>query len=110
VAKTYLVEVPGPLGRDVLRRLRSGVDLDDGPAVADEVRVVGTAGSRTMVEITLHEGRNHIVRRMMDAVGHPVRRLVRTRVGPVQLGNLKAGRTRHLTRHEVGVLYRECGL
>jgi 23S rRNA pseudouridine2605 synthase len=110
VAKTYLVEVPGPLGRDVVRRLRSGVRLDDGPASADEVRIVGVSGPRVMVEVTLHEGRNHIVRRMMDAVGHPVRRLVRTRIGPVQLGNLKSGRTRHLTRHEVGVLYRDCGL
>jgi 23S rRNA pseudouridine2605 synthase len=110
VAKTYLVEVPGPLRRDVIRRLRSGVDLDDGPAAADGVRVVGTSGSRVMVEVTLHEGRNHIVRRMMDAVDHPVRRLVRTRIGPVLLGNLASGRARHLTRHEVGILYRDCGL
>ena len=61
-------------------------------------------------EITLHEGRKHIVRRMLDEVGHPVRQLVRTRIGPVLIGTLRTGRVRHLTRFEVGALYKLVGL
>ncbi|SBW22451.1 pseudouridine synthase [Protofrankia symbiont of Coriaria ruscifolia] len=110
VAKTYLVEIAGPVGRDVPRRLRQGVDLTDGPVRVDAVRIVSSAGSRVMLEITLHEGRNRVVRRLMDAVGHPVRRLVRTRIGPVYLGSLRVGRTRHLSRGEVGALYRAVDL
>src|SRR5947209_460675 len=79
VDKTYLVEVPGPVGRDVLRALRKGVELEDGRARADDVRVLEAAGNRVLLEMTLHEGRNRIVRRMLDEVGHPVRQLVRTR-------------------------------
>ncbi|WP_131746456.1 pseudouridine synthase [Frankia sp. Cppng1_Ct_nod] len=110
VAKTYLVEVSGPLGRDVPRWLRAGVTLTDGPVEVDAVRIVSSSGPRVMLEITLHEGRKHVVRRLMDAVGHPVRRLVRTRIGPVYLGSLRAGTTRHLSRAEVGALYRDVGL
>jgi 23S rRNA pseudouridine2605 synthase len=106
VPKTYMIDVPGPVGRDVLRLLRQGVDLDDGPAKVDEVRVLDAAGSRVLLEVTIHEGRNRVVRRLMDAVGRPVSRLVRTSLGPVQLGALKAGRVRHLTRHEVSALYK----
>lgn len=106
VPKTYLIDVPGPVGRDILRQLRRGVDLDDGPAKVDEVRVLDAAGQRVLLEVVIHEGRNRVVRRMMDAVGRPVSRLVRTQLGPVQLGSLKAGRVRHLTRHEVAALYK----
>src|SRR5690606_23351195 len=101
VAKTYLAEVPGPVPRGLGRRLRAGIELDDGPAAVDSFRVVDATGRRALVEITLHEGRKHIVRRLMEAVGHPVRRLVRTAVGPVKLGDLRPGRWRHLTRTEV---------
>ncbi len=110
VPKTYLVDVPGPVGRDVLRQLRRGVDLEDGPAKVDEVKVLDAAGSRVLLEIVIHEGRNRVVRRMMDEVGRPVSRLVRMAFGPVQLGSLKAGRVRHLTRHEVAALYKLVGL
>jgi 23S rRNA pseudouridine2605 synthase len=110
VEKTYVVEVLGPVGKDLLRRLKTGVELEDGLARVDSARVVDAADSRVMIELTLHEGRKHIVRRMMDEVGHPVRRLVRMRIGPVNLGSLKAGRSRHLTRHEVGALYRQVDL
>jgi 23S rRNA pseudouridine2605 synthase len=106
VPKTYLVDVPGPVGRDVLRQLRRGVELDDGSAKVDEVRVLDAAGQRVLLELVIHEGRNRVVRRLMDAVGRPVSRLVRTQLGPVQLGSLKAGRVRHLTRHEVAALYK----
>jgi len=110
VAKTYLADVPGPVPRDLGRRLSTGVELEDGVAVADRFRVLEQAGSRALVEITLHEGRKHIVRRMLAEVGHPVSRLVRTTVGPVKLGGLRPGETRDLTTKEIGELYAAVGL
>ena len=110
VLKTYLAEVPGPVPRDVARRLRSGVTLEDGPVTVDSFRVVDSSGPLALVEVVLHEGRKHVVRRLLDHVGHPVRRLVRTAIGPVRLGDLKPGTFRKLTRHEVGQLYAKVGL
>ena len=110
VLKTYLADVPGPLPREVGRRLLTGVELDDGVATADKFRVVEQAGSRALVELTLHEGRKHIVRRMLAEVGHPVTRLVRTHVGPVALGAQRPGTTRPLTTPEIGELYAAVGL
>jgi 23S rRNA pseudouridine2605 synthase len=106
VSKTYLATVPAPIGRDVARQVRAGVQLEDGPVAVDAWRVVQSAGDRAIVEIVLHEGRKHIVRRLLDAVGHPVQRLVRTAIGPVRLGNLKAGAVRELTRAELADLHR----
>jgi 23S rRNA pseudouridine2605 synthase len=106
VLKTYLATVPGPVPAAVARRLRSGVDLDDGPVQVDRFRIVQTQGGRAIVEVVLHEGRKHIVRRLLDAVGHPVERLVRTAVGPVYLGGQRAGSLRELTRDELAELYR----
>ena len=105
VAKTYLVEVRGPLPRQVGRTLKAGVQLEDGPARADAFRLVDAFGRTALVEIVVHEGRKHIVRRMMEEVGHPVNRLVRTAVGSVKLGDLKVGRWRHLSRGEVADLF-----
>ena len=110
VPKTYLADVPGPLARDVGRQLRAGVELDDGVVAVDSFRVVGRSGVRVMVELVLHEGRKHVVRRLLDAVGNPIERLVRTEIGPITLGDLRPGRTRMLTHDEVGHLYREVGL
>jgi 23S rRNA pseudouridine2605 synthase len=110
VPKTYLAEVSAPVPRDLGARLRRGVELEDGPARVDRYRLVGATGGRAMVEIVLHEGRKHVVRRLLAEVGHPVHRLVRTRIGPVTLGTLAPGRLRHLTRHEVGALYSAAGL
>jgi 23S rRNA pseudouridine2605 synthase len=110
VAKTYLADVPGPIPRDLGRRLAAGVELEDGVAIADKFRVIEQADKRALVEITLHEGRNRIVRRMLDEVGHPVSRLVRTTVGPIRLGNLPPGSTRDLTTKEIGELYAAVGL
>jgi 23S rRNA pseudouridine2605 synthase len=110
VLKTYLADVPGPLPRDVGRRLLSGVELEDGVASADKFRVVEQAGSRALVELTLHEGRKHIVRRMLAEAGHPVSRLVRTHVGPIALGSQRPGTTRPLTTREIGELYAAVGL
>ena len=109
VLKTYLATVPGPVARDVGRRLRAGVELEDGPVRVDGFRVVQTQGKQAIVEVVLHEGRKHIVRRLLDAVEHPVSRLVRTRIGPVQLGGQRAGTLRPLTRAEVADLYRIAG-
>lgn len=110
VAKTYQAEVPGPVPKSLGQTLARGVELDDGVAVADKFRVLDQVGSRALVEITLHEGRKHIVRRMLAQVGHPVSRLVRTDVGPVRLGALRPGATRDLTTREVGELYAAVGL
>ena len=110
VLKTYLADVPGPVSRDTGRRLLSGIELEDGVASADKFRVVERAGSRALVEITLHEGRKHIVRRMLAEAGYPVSRLVRTHVGPVALGSLRPGTTRALSTPEIGELYSAVGL
>lgn len=110
VPKTYLAEVPGPVPRDLGRQLISGVELEDGVASADKFRVVEQAGNRALVEITLHEGRKHVVRRMLASAGHPVSRLVRTRVGPVSLGALRPGASRRLSASEIGDLYAAVGL
>jgi 23S rRNA pseudouridine2605 synthase len=104
VPKTYVVEVTGVVGEQTLRRLRRGLTLDDGPVQPSSVKIMSTAGDKTLVKITLQEGRNRIVRRTMEAVGHPVRRLTRIGIGPVRLGNLKVGEYRELTREELGGL------
>lgn len=106
VAKTYLCQVRGPVPRSVGRRLLAGIELDDGSVRADRFRVVDVSGRSALVEVVLHEGRKHIVRRMLAEVGHPVSRLVRTAVGPVRLGDLRPGRIRRLTRAEVSALFR----
>ena len=110
VLKTYLAEVQGPVPKDLGRKLMTGIELDDGVATADRFRVVDRSGNRALVEITLHEGRKHIVRRMLAATGHPVSRLVRTDVGPIKLGNLKPGSTRELRTGEIGELFAAVGL
>jgi 23S rRNA pseudouridine2605 synthase len=110
VAKTYVADVPGPVSRDLGRRLATGVELEDGAAIADRFRVLEQSGSRALVEVTLHEGRKHIVRRMLAEVGHPVSRLVRITVGPIKLGGLRPGDTRDLTTAEIGDLYAAVGL
>jgi 23S rRNA pseudouridine2605 synthase len=110
VLKTYLADVSGPLQRDLGRQLMTGIELSDGVASADGFRVVERVGPRALVEITLHEGRKHIVRRMLAEVGHPVSRLVRTQVGPVSLGSLRPGTTRRLSTREIGDLYAAVGL
>jgi len=106
VPKTYIALVSGSVRPQTLGRLRSGVDLEDGPIAADRVRIVpnGARPGATLVELTLHSGRNRIVRRMLDAVGHPVRELVRREFGPLKLGDLPVGRARDLTPAELGAL------
>jgi pseudouridine synthase len=110
VRKKYWAKVPGPIPRDLGRRLRKGVELEDGLAKADEFKIVQEHGQQALVEIVLHEGRKHIVRRMLEEAGHRVIDLARIEFGPVQLGRLKPGTVRALTLKEVGDLYSAVGL
>jgi 23S rRNA pseudouridine2605 synthase len=105
LSKVYLAEVRGIPARDLGRRLRDGVALDDGTASAERFRVVDRVGNNTLVELTVREGRNRMVRRLLAAVELPVQRLVRTQVGPVRLGEMRPGRMRALSQPEVQALY-----
>jgi 23S rRNA pseudouridine2605 synthase len=105
VPKTYLAEVTGVPGRAALRRLREGVDLEDGRTAPARARVTQTTPTGAALEIVIHEGRNRQVRRMCEAVGHPVRRLVRTRFGPLRDNRLRPGEWRPLEPAEIRALY-----
>jgi 23S rRNA pseudouridine2605 synthase len=106
VGKTYLAEVAGPVPRAVGRQLLKGVELADGPAKVDSFKLVDAVQRTALVEVVIHEGRKHIVRRLFEEVGHPISRLVRTAIGPIRLGDLKPGRTRRLTNAEVAALFK----
>ena len=110
VIKTYIAKVPGPVPQHVVRQIKKGVELEDGPIEVDSFRVVDNDDQQALVEIRLHEGRKHIVRRLMEAVGHPVADLARTQVGPIGLNTLKTGTMRALTQREIGELYEVAGL
>jgi 23S rRNA pseudouridine2605 synthase len=110
VPKRYLVEAKGLLKGADIRRLRAGIELEDGPTAPAEVVVIDQLAKSTLVEVQIHEGRNRQVRRMFEAAGHPVTRLARIAVGPVRLGRLKPGTARRLTLEEVRALYRAVGL
>ncbi|MCA1781024.1 MAG: pseudouridine synthase [Dermatophilaceae bacterium] len=110
VLKTYLAQVPGPVARDVGKRLRAGVELEDGPVSVDSFRIVDSQPGKALVEIILHEGRKHIVRRMLEHVGYPVLSLVRTQVGPIRLADTKPGKWRALSTAEVAALYAAAGM
>ena len=110
IPKTYVAIVTGRVEPWAARKLRRGIELEDGPARADRVTVKDSGPAGSIVEITLHSGRNRIVRRMLDAVGHTVVRLVRTGFGPLRIGGLKPGRIRRLSGEELAALQREVGL
>ena len=110
IAKTYVAIVEGQVEAWVPRKLRRGIELEDGEAKADRLTVKDSGPRGSIVEITLHSGKNRIVRRMLDAVGHPVTRLARTRLGPLRLGNLRPGQTRPLSGEEIAALQQEVGL
>lgn len=107
--KTYVAEVSGQLTKQTLQRLRDGVTLEDGPVQVHRARIIAAQPDRSIVELVIHEGRNRIVRRLLDHVGHPVTRLTRTRIGPVGIGELRAGKLRELTSDELGALLDEVG-
>jgi 23S rRNA pseudouridine2605 synthase len=111
VDKTYVAEVEGRVGRATVERLLAGVELDDGPVTVSGARVVSQGvQDRSILELVIHEGRNRIVRRLLDHVGHPVRKLTRVAIGPVRLTGLKAGQLRELTNDELGALLDAAGL
>jgi len=110
VPKSYVANVQGRVAKGLGRTLTDGVELEDGPAKVDRFTVLETTPAASLVEITLHEGRNHIVRRLLEEVGYPVTRLVRTSIGPVRLGRLKPGRTRVIEGNELGRLMSAVGL
>jgi 23S rRNA pseudouridine2605 synthase len=105
VHKTYVVLVSGTVEPAALRRLADGVDLEDGPAAAIGARLLDQSDGRALVEIIMGEGRKRIVRRMFDRVGHPVERLIRTAIGPIRDGSLKAGEHRTITIEEIRAVY-----
>jgi 23S rRNA pseudouridine2605 synthase/16S rRNA pseudouridine516 synthase len=105
VSKTYIAKVQGDVTGRTLNLLTAGIELDDGPIAADKAKVIGRpSAGQSMVEIEIHSGRNHIVRRMMAEVGHPVVELVRRQFGPLHLGSLGVGQIRDLTKVELGQL------
>jgi 23S rRNA pseudouridine2605 synthase len=110
VPKTYVATVAGSVPRGLGKKLRAGVELDDGLAAVDDFAVVDTVPGKTLVRVTLHEGRKRIVRRLLAAVGFPVQALVRTDIGAVSLGQQRPGSIRALGRDEIGDLYRAVGL
>lgn len=110
VPKTYVATVLGSVPRGLGRKLNDGIELEDGPVRLDDFAVVDTVPGKTLVRVTLHEGRKRIVRRLLSEVGFPVQALVRTDIGGVALGDQRPGSIRVLTQKEVGELYKAVGL
>jgi 23S rRNA pseudouridine2605 synthase len=110
VPKTYLATVLGSVPRGLGKKLRDGIELDDGPVRVDDFAVVDAVPGKSLVQVTLHEGRKRIVRRMLAAVGFPVQGLVRTDIGAVSLGEQRPGSIRVLTGKEIGQLYKAVGM
>jgi 23S rRNA pseudouridine2605 synthase len=110
VPKTYLATVNGSVPRGLGKKLRAGIELDDGPVAVDDFAVVDAIPGKTLIRVTLHEGRKRIVRRMLAEIGFPVQTLVRTDIGAVSLGEQRPGSIRALRRNEIGELYKAVGL
>ncbi|POH72892.1 pseudouridine synthase [Arthrobacter glacialis] len=110
IPKTYLVQVKGPMAQGVGAQLKDGVELEDGWQRVDSFRLVDSTPGHVLAEVVLHSGKNRIVRRMFDAVGYPVERLVRVKFGPIALGDQRQGSVRVLGRHEVGYLLADVGM
>jgi 23S rRNA pseudouridine2605 synthase len=110
IPKTYLATVNGTVPRGLGKKLRAGIQLDDGPVAVDDFAVVDAIPGKTLIRITLHEGRKRIVRRMLAEVGFPVQELVRTDIGALTLGEQRPGSIRALRRNEIGDLYKAVGL
>ena len=110
VPKTYLVQVRGPFPQGIGAQLREGVELEDGFASVDSFKLVDSTPGHVLIEVVLHSGKNRIVRRLFDAVGFPVLRLVRVKVGPIGLGDQRQGSSRNLGKQEVGHLLASVGL
>lgn len=109
VTKTYVALVEGTVAAAIGRQLLAGVELDDGVTAVDRFVVRDRSRGRSLVELDLHSGKNRIVRRLLDAVGHPVIELTRTAFGPLRLGDLRSGAMRDLSREELGALFDSVG-
>jgi 23S rRNA pseudouridine2605 synthase len=105
ITKTYVALVDGTVPDTLAAMLKTGIELDDGPAQVDRLLVKDRSQGRSIVELDIHMGRNRIVRRMLDATGHPVIELTRTAFGPLDLRGLAAGAMRDLSREELGALF-----
>ena len=110
VTKTYLATVLGEGDKKLVRQLQEGIELEDGLAKADYVQIVDKNQGYSLVRVELHEGRKHIVRRMLKEAGYPVQRLVRTKLHTVQLGDMKPGSMRALNSNELTSLYKAVGM
>lgn len=110
VAKTYIAQVRGQVAPGLRTQLLEGVQLEDGPIACDAFSIRERRPEASLVEVVIHSGRNRIVRRMLEAVGHPVQRLTRTAVGPVRLGTLRHGQTREVAGRELALLQQDVGL
>ena len=111
VEKTYVATLEGKISGTVCRRLvTTGVQLDDGWIKLDHCAIIDASRDYTMVKVVLHSGKNRIVRRIFGSIGFPVKRLVRTQIGPIKLGDLKPGSYRVLSQTEVRSLSKEVGL
>ncbi|WP_115684665.1 pseudouridine synthase [Corynebacterium senegalense] len=106
VRKTYMATVLGEAKPALIKQLKKGIELDDGPAAADYVQIVDVHNGQSIIRLEIHEGRKHLVRRMLKAAGYPVQRLVRTKVHTVQLGDMKPGSMRALNSAELTSLYK----
>jgi len=110
IKKTYLATVLGEADRRLVRQLIDGIELDDGIVIADEVQIIDAWQGKSLIKVVIHEGRKHVVRRMLKEAGFPVQALVRTKVHTVQLGEQKPGTLRALNRSELTSLYNAVGL
>lgn len=110
VNKVYVAKVEGRANKSLCTQLRAGLNLEDGPVRATGCVILDVGKDTSLVQVELHEGRNRIVRRMLDAAGHPVIDLVRTQFGSVRLGNLAPGESRQLDPAEIGKLMQAAGL
>lgn len=110
IEKTYVARVRGRVSKETMKLLVAGVVIEDRAVEVRSPKVVDTSNEFSVIEVTIHEGRNRIVRRLFDELGHPVIDLVRTRIGGVQLGKLRSGQIRELTNAELGSLYNAVGL
>ncbi|GLB64466.1 pseudouridine synthase [Dietzia sp. NCCP-2495] len=110
VSKTYMATVTGVVGKGLGKQLREGIELEDGPAKVDQFSLLDVHDGRSLVKVVLHEGRKHIVRRLLAEAGFPVEDLVRTRFGSVALGDQRPGSFRKLNRTEISDLFTAVGL
>ena len=108
--KVYLALVEGKVSVNTLKKMKKGIELEDGFAKPDDVRIVRYEGKNTLLEITFHEGRKHIVKRFLANFGHKVKRLKRIAIGPIKLGKLSPGKWRDMNKGELALLFKAVGL